>query len=147
MDYLGVVLLVAALATAFVVIARSSAWQGRRARAEQQSQLALAKRAAEADVVGLTEALTRLSVVAETDPQAQEDYDSAAAAHARAVRCLAEASEPDDGEGETTPDRAPDPVSPKGHPPAKPKAPPSPTIPPEFVLEPTGLTIRGDLCR
>ena len=96
MDYLGVVLLVAAVAAAFVVIARSSAWQGRRTRAEQESQLALAKRAAEADVVGLTEALTRLAAVAETDPQAQEDYDRAAEAHARAVRCLAEATEPDE---------------------------------------------------
>ena len=50
------------------------------------------------DLSSADSALKRLldAVVAETDPQAQEDYDSAAAAHARAVRCLAEASEPDE---------------------------------------------------
>ncbi|MFT3861781.1 hypothetical protein [Micropruina sp.] len=94
MDYLGVVLLVAAVATAFVVIARSNAWQGRRARAEHESQLALAKRAAEADVIGLAETLARLSPAAETDPQAQDDYVRATQAHARAARYLQEATEP-----------------------------------------------------
>ena len=65
MDYLVVVLLVAAVATAFVVIARSSAMQDRRSRDVRQRQLALAKRAAEADVIGLAEVLNRLADGAE----------------------------------------------------------------------------------
>lgn len=96
MDYLGVVLIVAAVAAAFVVIARNKAWKGRRARAENDSQLALAKRTAEADVAGLIEALARLAPVAENDPAAHAEYQHADAARVRAVRCLHEATEPDE---------------------------------------------------
>lgn len=96
MDYLGIVVLVAAVAAAFVVIARSRALQGRRARAEHDSQLALAKRAAETDVLGMTEALTRVGALTDDDPLARDDYQRAVDARARALRCLHEANEPDD---------------------------------------------------
>ncbi len=96
MDYLVVVLLVASVATSFVVIARSNAMQGRRTRADNKHQLTLAKRAAEADVIGLAEALSRLAATAETDPPARTEYQRAADAHARAVKSLHEAVFPDD---------------------------------------------------
>jgi len=95
MDYLGVVLLVAAVATAFVVIGRSSASQNRRSRAERDRQLALAKRAAEADVTGFGEELKRLSFDAQDDPIAKDEYDRAVVLHAKASRGLTEAAEPD----------------------------------------------------
>lgn len=96
MDYLVVVLLVAAVATAFVVIARSSAMQDRRSRDERQRQLVLAKRAAEADVIGLAEVLNRLADGTEGDPAARQDFDRASEAYSRAVQFLNEAAEPDD---------------------------------------------------
>lgn len=96
MDYLVVVVLVAAFATAFVVIARSSAMQDRRSRADHQRQMALAKRAAEADVIGLAEALNRLAGCAENDPLAHADFERATEAHARALQSLHDAVQPDD---------------------------------------------------
>jgi len=96
MDYLGVVLLVAVVATAFVVVGRSSAWQNRRSRAERDRQLDLAKRTGEADVTGFGEELKRLSFDAEDDPIARDEYERAMALHARALRGLADAAEPDD---------------------------------------------------
>lgn len=94
MDYLVVVLLVAAVAAAFVVIARSSALQGRRSRAESEHQLALAKSTAQTDVIGLAEALSRFDAN-EPDPAARADFQHASAAHSRALICLREATEPD----------------------------------------------------
>jgi len=96
MDYLVVVLLVAAVATAFVVIARSNALQDRRSRADRTHRLQLAKRTAEADVIGLAEALNRLVAGVESDPSARDDYELASQAHARAVQSLHEATDPDD---------------------------------------------------
>ena len=96
MDYLGVVLLVAVVAAAFVVIARRSVGQGRRVRVEQARQLSLAKRAAEADVNGFGDEVARLSFLAEADPVADDLYDLLAALHARALEALAEARQPDD---------------------------------------------------
>ena len=95
MDYLGILMLVAAVAAAFVVIARSTAMKGRRARAEHDSQLALAKRTAEADVNGLSEALYRVAPVTD-DPLARVEYQSAVDFHARAVRWLRQANAPDE---------------------------------------------------
>lgn len=96
MDYLGVVLLVAVVAAAFVVIARRTVGQGRRVRVECARQLALAKRAAEADVNGFGDEVTRLAMLAETDPVADDLYILAAALHTRAIEALAEARQPDD---------------------------------------------------
>jgi len=96
MNYLGVVLLVAAVATAFVVICRSNAWQGRRSRAVHDQQLALAKGAAEADVTGFGEELQRLAIEAEDDPNATDEYDRAKLLYARALQGLADAAEPDE---------------------------------------------------
>lgn len=96
MDYLGVVLLVAVVAAAFVVIARRSVGQGRRVRVEQARQLSLAKRAAEADVNGFGDEVARLCFLAEADPVADDLYDLLAALHARALEALADARQPDD---------------------------------------------------
>ena len=96
MDLLGAVLIVAAVAATSVVITRNKAWKGRRARAEKDSQLAMAKRTAAADVVGLVEALNRLVAVTENDPVAKAEFQHAEAARLRAVRCLHEATEPDE---------------------------------------------------
>ncbi|MFT4217665.1 MAG: hypothetical protein QM619_10860 [Micropruina sp.] len=96
MDYLGVVLLVAVVAIAFVVIARSSVGQGRRARAEQARQLALATRAAEADVNGFGDEVSRLAVLADDDPAAADLYDLVTALHSRALESLREARQPDE---------------------------------------------------
>lgn len=96
MDYLGVVLIVATVATTFVVIARRKALQGRLVRAEQQRQLTLAKQAAEADVSAFGEELGRLAGGAEVDAGCGDEYDRAVSLHQRAVAALAEAQLPDD---------------------------------------------------
>lgn len=96
MDYLGVVLIVATVAAAFVVIARNLAWHGRQAKAEQQRQLTLAKRAAEADVSGFGEELGRLACGAEVDAVCADEYDRAVLLHQRAVAALGASQRPDD---------------------------------------------------
>ncbi|MFT4295098.1 MAG: hypothetical protein QM582_06770 [Micropruina sp.] len=96
MDYLGVVLLVAVVAAAFVVIARSSIGQGHRARAERARQLVLAKRAAEADVNGFGDELSQLSILGEQDAAAADLYELATALHHRALEALIAARRPDD---------------------------------------------------
>lgn len=96
MDYLGVVLLVAVVAATFVVIARSSVSQGRRARAEQARQLSLARKAAEADVNGFGDEVSRLAVLADGDPVAADLHDLVGALHLRALESLREARQPDE---------------------------------------------------
>ena len=95
-DYLGVVLLVAAVAAAFVVIARRVIGRGRRARAERDRQLRLARSAAEADVHGFGDEMARLAALAEADPAAADLYTLVSALHARAQESLREARQPDE---------------------------------------------------
>ncbi len=96
MDYLGVVLLVAVVAATFVVIARSSVGQERRARAERARQLALATRAAEADVSGFGDEVARLAALSEDDPVAADLHELVTALHARALETLHAARQPDE---------------------------------------------------
>ena len=96
MDYLGVVALVAVVAAAFVVVARRRIGRGHRTRTERARQLTLAKRAAEADVNGFGDEVTRRSILAETDPAADGLYVRAAGLHTRALEALAAARQPDD---------------------------------------------------
>ncbi len=95
-DYLGVVLLVAVVAAAFVVIARAAVSQTRRVRVEQASQVRLARRAAEADVNSFGDEVSRLAVLADEDAQAADLYALVSALHAGAQQSLREASRPSD---------------------------------------------------
>lgn len=95
-DYLGVVLLVAAVAAAFVVIARRSVGQGLRTRLERDRQLRLARSAAEADVNGFGDQLARLAALADADPAGADLYTQVSALHARAQESLRAARQPDE---------------------------------------------------
>ena len=96
MDYLGAVLIVAAAATAFVVIARRAVAQARRTQVERARTLALAKRAAEADVTLFADALKRLLTTADDHPLIAGEYQHAASLHVRAAAALAAARTPDE---------------------------------------------------